>query len=293
MTDAPGGDPLAPAGRPGVAPTPAPPLTGTRVVVTRTRTQASELGARLARLGAIVVELPVIAIEDPADRGAALRDSCRRLADGRFEWVVCTSTNAVARLLAAMGDARAPSTVRWAAVGVGTARSLSAAGFPPDLVPAVSGSDALAAEFPWAVPPAATVLFPRAEVVRGTMVAGLRAKGWSVEEVVAYRTVAGAPGREAVEEAARSAVIAFTSSSTVTRAIELLGREGIPPLVVSIGPMTSDTARRAGLLVAKEARPHTLAGLVEAVEEAVAEHGDGSSPSDRPGRSQRTRRSDQ
>ncbi len=303
MTDTTGDDPRAP-GRLDVAPTPARPLTGTSVVVTRTRAQVSELRGRLGRLGAAVVELPVIAIGDPADRGAALRDSCRRLADGRFDWVVCTSANAVARLLAAVGDAPVPSSVRWAAVGVGTARSLADAGFQPDLVPTVSGSDALAAEFPWAVPPdgrvgapgvgpAGTILFPRAEVVGGTMAAGLRAKGWSVEEVVAYRTVAGAPGHEAVEEAARCGVIAFTSSSTVTRAIELLGRDGIPPLVVSIGPMTSGTARRAGLVVAKEAHPHTITGLVEAVEEAVVEQGGVSSRPDHPGRGPLARRTGQ
>ena len=59
--------------------------------------------------------------------------------------------------------------------------------------------------------------------------------------------------------------MAFTSSSTVTRTLELLGPGGLPPLVVTIGPVTSGAARSAGLAVAAEANPHTIEGLVEAV----------------------------
>jgi uroporphyrinogen-III synthase/uroporphyrinogen III methyltransferase/synthase len=114
------------------------------------------------------------------------------------------------------------------------------------------------------------VLFPRAETVRGALADGLRAKGWSVDEVVAYRTVAGVPPDGAVDAAARADAVAFTSSSTVTRALDLLGVDGLPPLVVTIGPVTSASARSAGLTVAAEAQPHTIDGLVEAVVVAVA-----------------------
>jgi uroporphyrinogen III methyltransferase/synthase len=251
------------------------------VVVTRTRAQASELADRLTRLGAAVVELPVIAVVDPLDGGAALAAQCARLAAGEFTWVVCTSVNAVTRLIDALGPREVPPSVRWAAVGAGTARALAQAGHRPDLVPAVSVSTALADEFPEAGDrTSGRVLFPRAEVVQGQVADQLEAKGWTVEEVVAYRTVAGAPDPAAVEEAAGSDVIAFTSSSTVTRSLELLGSDRIPPLVVTIGPVTSDTARLAGLPVAAEAQPHSLAGLVDAVVDAVVAAGD-------PGRTDR------
>jgi uroporphyrinogen-III synthase len=279
-------------GRPDAPPT-ARPLTGTRVVVTRSRAQASELGDRLARLGASVVELPVIAIEDPVDGGAALRGACLRLAAGGFDWVACTSVNAAIRTLAALGGRAVPPSVRWAAVGVGTAQTLTAAGHPPELVPRVATSEALAEAFPplgpsapvgetRAGPPAGGVLFPRAEVVGGTLATALRAKGWPVEEVVAYRTVAGSPDPGAVETAARADVITFTSSSTVVRTLELLGPLRVPPMVVTIGPVTSDAARRAGLVVAREASPHTVTGVVDAVLDAVSAAGSGSGSGGRP-----------
>lgn len=273
----------------GLRPSSAAPLAGTSVVLTRTRAQASELSDRLIRLGATVVELPVIAIEDPVDGGAALQHACRQLAAGRFDWVACTSVNSVSRVVAALGTRAVPPSVRWAAVGAGTARALTAGGHPPDLVPTVSISDALAEAFP-TFEPATTaeegsaaglggkVLFPRAEAARAALADGLRAKGWSVEEVVAYRTAAGTPDPGAADAAARSGVIVFTSSSTVLRTVDLLGPSRVPPVVVTIGPITSDAARHAGLTVAREASPHTLAGVIEAVVAAASVRPTGAGP---------------
>jgi uroporphyrinogen-III synthase len=250
------------------------------VVVTRTRAQASGLVDRLVGLGATVVEFPVIAIEEPADGGAALSNATHRLASGAYQWVAFTSSNAASRILAELGDRAVPPSVRWAAVGAGTARTLTEGGFPPDLVPGDSVSEALAEVFPSVDPlrggsvggrsdGSGTVLFPRAETVRGALARGLRAKGWLVDEVVAYRTVASDPGLEAIAAAGRADAIAFTSSSTVERTFELLGSGGIPPVVASIGPVTSNSARAAGLEVAAEASPHTIDGLVDALLDAL------------------------
>lgn len=256
-------------------------LAGNRVAVTRTRAQASELVDRLVDLGADVVELPVIAIDDPRDGGAGLSLAAHRLSEGSYEWVVVTSSNAVDRLLAALDGLPVPSAVRWAAVGAGTSSALARGGFAAELVPAVAISEELAARFP---DPGASspdpgrsgpgaVLFPRAESVRGGLAEGLRAKGWVVDDVVAYRTVAGDPPPAAVEAAQRCDAIAFTSSSTVTRTLDLMDVDRVPPIVVTIGPVTSDTARRAGLTVAAEADPHTLDGLVAALVAACTEDG--------------------
>jgi uroporphyrinogen-III synthase len=112
-------------------------------------------------------------------------------------------------------------------------------------------------------------LFPRAESVRGVLASGLRAKGWVVDEVVAYRTVAGTPEPDAVAAASRADAVAFTSSSTVERTVELLGADNIPAVVVSIGPVTSASVVAAGLAVTVEAIEHTIDGLVAAVVTAL------------------------
>ncbi len=241
--------------------------------MTRARAQASALVGRLEALGATVVELSVIEVAGPADEGAALRSAADDLVAGVYGWVVVTSANAASRLALALGRRPVPATTRWAAVGPATARALDEVGHPPDLVPTEARSEALADAFPPASGPpesaARRVLFPRAETVHGDLAAGLRAIGYGVDEVVAYRTVAGEPDAVAVEAARRADAVAFTSSSTVERTVSLLRRAGVPPVVASIGPATSATARAAGLAVTAEASEHTLDGLVEALVAAL------------------------
>jgi uroporphyrinogen III methyltransferase/synthase len=146
---------------------------------------------------------------------------------------------------------------------------MSEGGFPPDLVPPTSVSDSLAEAFPECVRVGTKVLFPRAETVRGALAAGLEAKGWTVDEVVTYRTVAGDPDPESIAAARDAEAVAFTSSSTVERTVELLGVRGVPAVVVSIGPVTSATARAEGLEVTAEAVESSIDGLVAAVVAAL------------------------
>lgn len=241
------------------------PLEGRRVVVTRATAQVSRLADRLVSLGATVIELPVIAIEEPPDGGAALAQAVERLTSGAYEWVACTSSNAASRLLSALGGRSVPSTLRWAAVGPGTAAVLAGRGFPPQLVPGRSVSDELAAAFPAG---SGRVLFPRAETVRGALVEGLRAKGWEVDEVVAYRTASLRPDADQVAAARGADAIVFASSSAVERTVDLLGPGAVPRIVVSIGPITSGAAEALGLEVAIEAEEQTVEGLALATAEA-------------------------
>jgi uroporphyrinogen-III synthase len=250
------------------------------VVVTRARAQASVLVDRLTRLGAAVVELPVIAIEDAADGGEALDAAADRIVGGAYAWVVVTSANAVSRVVGALDDREVPPSTRWAAVGSSTAKALMTRGIVPDLVPGDAVSDALVAVFPEAPSPGAApdpstaggrALFVRAERVRDVVAPGLTAKGWRVDEVVAYRTVAGDVEPGAVTRARGADAVAFTSSSTVERTVDLLGVDGVPAVIASIGPVTSGAVRAAGLSVTAEATEHTLDGLVDALADALGE----------------------
>jgi len=245
------------------------PLLGRRVVVTRTRTQASALAAGLRHLGAEPVEVPVIEVADPADGGAALRDAARRL--GTYDWVVVTSPNGAERLLAAVaatdGDARAFGTARVAAIGPGTAAALAAGGIVADLVPERYVAESLLDALLAAGPDGGRLLLARAAVARDVLPDGLRASGWDVDVVEAYRTVPAAlddAGRGAV---ATADVVTFTSSSTVERFVEAFGRDAVPPVVACIGPITAATARRLGLTVDVEAAEHTIDGLLAALAE--------------------------
>ena len=245
------------------------PLFGQRIVVTRARAQASEMTARLHALGAAVIEVPTIVIDDPDDGGAALRRAAAAV--GSYDWLILTSANGAERLLSCLHDARDLGGVQVAAIGPGTARVLDRANVRADLVPERFVAEALLDEFP-APPPgeAGRVLLARAKVARDVLPDGLRSKGWQVDVVDAYQTRAATPSPSVLDAAATADIVAFTSSSTVERYLEVAGADRVPRVVACIGPVTAETARRSGLTVAVEAEVHSIDGLIDAIAQFVA-----------------------
>lgn len=245
------------------------PLFGRTVVVTRAREQASELRARLEALGAAVIEIPAIAIE-------AIDFDLPPL--HRYAWLVFTSTNGVdaffERGLARAGlDARALGHLRVAAIGPGTSAALGQQGIRADLVPERFVAESLLEAYADPAVPGERVLLARAEQARDVLPEGLGDRGYVVDVLPVYRTVPVAPDPADVARVRDGAVdaITFTSSSTVTRFCDAVGPLAAPlPLVASIGPITSATARELGLSVDVEADPHTIAALVESLVVALA-----------------------
>src|SRR5262249_22326680 len=114
------------------------PLFGWRVLVPRTREQASVVSERLREYGAVPEEVPTIAVEPPRTPQQVER-AIKGLVTGRYQWVAFTSTNAVKAVrekLEEYGlDARAFAGVKVAAVGEQTSAALLEFGIRPDLVP--------------------------------------------------------------------------------------------------------------------------------------------------------------
>lgn len=238
------------------------PLFGRRVVVTRAREQASTLVEQLRQEGADTIEVPVIRVVDPDDGAAALRHAVQRLDE--YDWVVLTSANGAARLLDEVHDARDLAGTKVAAIGPGTADVLRRGNIVADLVPERFVAESLLEAFP--PPPdggGGRVLLARAAVARDVLPEGLRAAGWDVDVVDAYRTVAAAVTDRQRDELAGADAVTFTSSSTVERFLDTVGPDLVPPVVACIGPVTAETARRRGLQVDVVAEVHTIAGLVE------------------------------
>jgi uroporphyrinogen III methyltransferase/synthase len=238
------------------------PLFGCTVVVTRARAQASGLAGLLAELGAEVVEAPAIEVVDAADGGEALAAAAATAAD--HDWVVLTSANAVERLFAHLRDARSLGHASIAAVGPATAEALASHGVVADLVPHDAVAEALLRELP---PGPGRVLLAQAAGARPVLRDGLVAAGWQVTAVEAYRTRAVVPDDALLARVRGADVVTFASSSSVTNLLDVVGPDGLPPRVVSIGPVTTATLVAAGVEVTAEADPHTVEGLVDAVVE--------------------------
>src|SRR5690606_39579946 len=101
-----------------------------------TKDQAGEMSERLVTHGAIPMEVPTIAVEPPRSP-AQMERAVKGLVDGRYQWVVFTSTNAVRAVWEKFGefglDARAFSGVKIACVGQATAEKVRSFGINPEL----------------------------------------------------------------------------------------------------------------------------------------------------------------
>jgi uroporphyrinogen III methyltransferase/synthase len=252
------------------------PLHDKRVVVTRARAQASGLAATLRGLGAEVVELPAIRIE-PRIGSEEVREAVERIGDGEYSLICVTSTNGAHLLFEALGeaglDARALGDgtnngqvgkgATIAAIGPGTAGALAEHGIVADVVPERFVAEALVEALADIEVKGRKVLVARAAEARDVLPEALRDRGAGVDVVALYETVREEPAPEAVEAAQSADYVTFTSSSTVRNLVEALG-DSFPSdaRVVSIGPITSDAARAAGLEVHAEAERHDIDGLI-------------------------------
>jgi uroporphyrinogen III methyltransferase/synthase len=242
------------------------PLYGQVVAVTRARAQASGLAARLRELGAEVVETPAIRIQ-PLPLEGELLEAVSGLRD--YALVCLTSPNGARLLFDALEqvnqDARALSGATVAAIGPGTAAELAARGIRADVVPERFVAEGLIDALAPLPLDGRRVLVARAAEARDVLPAALRERDAEVDEVALYETVPEPLGEDERRALERATYVTFTSSSTVR--FFLASGASVPEAarVVSIGPITSATAREEGLNVDVEAAQHDLDGLVRAL----------------------------
>ncbi|HTJ21112.1 MAG TPA: uroporphyrinogen-III C-methyltransferase [Gemmatimonadaceae bacterium] len=245
-------------------------LFGKRIIVTRAQSQAATISERLAAAGAEVLEMPASRIEplDPAPLQRAIEELAR------YRFVIFTSQNAVRifwdELRAGARDARAFAGVEIAAIGPATAAALLERGLSVDVAPerfvAEALLDALRDRRDLR---GARVLYAAAAGARETLEVGLRELGGVVDRVELYRSVPDGAGGAALRERLlrdEADLATFTSASSVTNFVAAVGADAAGRVpAASIGPVTSQAARDAGLRVDVEATQSTIAGLVDAI----------------------------
>ncbi|HET7696514.1 MAG TPA: uroporphyrinogen-III C-methyltransferase [Vicinamibacterales bacterium] len=255
------------------------PLSGKRIVVTRSREQAGELVEMLEGCGAEAIQAPTIRIAAPEDV-EALDRACREA--GEYAWIVFTSANAVdsfmQRLLAS-GDIRDLKGVRLCAIGPSTAERLAGYGLRVDLTPAEARSEAVIDALRGSGPlKGLRFLLPRADIAREVLADQLREAGAEVSEVVAYRTLLAAGDRDADHDIYRMLLdrqidaVTFTSASTVKNFARIFGEEQAADLlrttvVASIGPVTAEAAQQLGITTTVMPDRYTIADMVGALVE--------------------------
>lgn len=249
------------------------PLWGKRVLVTRSRTQASRLIELLAGLGAEAVELPAIEI-GPLDDYADLDRMLKENAGASHRWVIFSSVNSVEYVwqrLRSMGmDARYFAGATVGAIGPATGQALRERGIEPDFVPKRSVSEEVIAELSGLDWTGKRVLLPGSAIGRDALASGLANLGADVRRVAAYTNTRPVDVEERAREAFKVGidVVTFTSSSTVRNLLDILGNDKRlldESLIACIGPITAATANELGLTVDIVAAEHNVEGLADAL----------------------------
>ena len=273
------------------------PLSGTRVLVTRSPERSAALVQALARAGATPVLLPLIDFERAPDQHA-LDVACDALAAGAFDWLVVSSATTVHVLMEKAAERGlelgrlVPQATRIGAIGPATRRILESQGLAVELTPTGEQS---AAGFLEAWTGRGRVLLPQADIAAATLADGLAHRGSDVTAVTAYRTVdfpAAAERRLAVQPedaGAGQATASYTLLTPEAAAAEIDGGQisavvaaspsavrrlaALSPLavcrLVAIGRSTAEQAAALDLPVAVVAEEPTPEGLVAAVVKAL------------------------
>lgn len=252
------------------------PLFGKKILVTRTRDQASELVNLLEEEGAECLEGSTIALVAP-DSWAELDAALENLAG--YDWLLFTSINAITfffkRLQEQNLDARDLKGPRLGVVGTATAEALRNHGLRADLLPAEFTGEGLAEALLAEGVSGKKILLPRALEAREVLVEKLTAGGAKVTMAPVYKNVRpeGYGEVRAALENKSIDVVTFTSSSTVTNFLEMLEIKDQAEFdrllggvkVAVIGPITAKTALKKGLKIDIQPETFTIPAMVEAI----------------------------
>jgi len=255
------------------------PLFGKRIVVTRSREQASRLSSLIEELGGQAIEIPTIKIV-PNDDMSLLHRSFEAIEN--YQWLIFTSINGVKIFFEEMAKARKDirdlKGLEIAAIGPATAQALRDRGLLVDVIPEEFRAEGLNDVLKSRIRPGSRVLLPRARGARDVLPEVLRECGAEVTEIGLYEAVAEQIGPEELQflSGDRIDAITFTSSSTVKNFVKMLGEGNLKEAVrsakvVCIGPVTAATAEEMGMRVDKVASQYTIPGLVQALTEVFEE----------------------
>jgi uroporphyrinogen III methyltransferase/synthase len=240
---------------------------------TRPEEQAGEFAKLLSAEGARVILFPTIRIVPPAswellDRALENLES--------FHWIIFTSANGVKhffRWLRETGrDIRDLKGIRICTIGPATAAAVEGMGIRVDIVPGEYISEGVVRAFQDVDLKGKRVLLPRAEEARDVIPEGLAKRGASVDVVTVYRTVRSESRKESLQallDAGKIDVIAFTSPSTVINFKAIMGAAALPEniRIACIGPVTAAAAKKYGFSVDIFQEDFTIPGMVKALVE--------------------------
>lgn len=254
------------------------PLAGWKVLVTRPKGRSSRTADELRRKGAEVLELPSIRTV-PLEDQSRLHQALEKME--QYQWLVFTSPTGAEvffeKMFAEKKDIRCLSSLKVAAIGQGTAKTLEQRGILADLIPEVYDGDSLGEALAQKLSGGETILIPRASKGNANLVKILMERGAQVDDIPTYDTVYEKnPLIDVAAEIKAGGIdcVVFTSASTVKGFVESTGLSDYSHVTAAcIGKQTKAAADSYGMktYMAAKATIDDLTTLVEKIKTNVTD----------------------
>ncbi len=245
-----------------------PPVSVRTVLLTRPERSQEPLRTLFRDAGLDVLSQPTIEIRPPQS-WEPVDDVLHRL--DAFDWIVFASANGVEFFLDRYQTVHFAGFPKICAIGPGTAAALIDRNFPVKIVPDPHTAEGVVAALRCEAQRGKKILLVRASRGRDVMLRELAAAHsheHGVEEIVVYESVdveTPDPKIVTLMESRRIDWTTCTSSAIATSLVRMFGESLRHTKLASLSPITSDTIRKLGFLVAVESKDATMPGLFHAV----------------------------
>lgn len=241
------------------------PLFGKKVLVTASRPMAKKLGALLEEEGAEPILFSLVMTHRRTDENfiRAMREI------DQYTWIVLTSANGVEAFFDSLKeqkiDIRKFAHIKFAVIGDGTARALEAKGIYCDYIPTTYSSKDMADSMIPFLTKEDKVLLLRAKEASRELPKALEENKISYETVSLYETKYDERKGEELNRILKDMdYVTFASSSAVKAFTSMVSEENKNCCAhISIGPVTSKTAKELGVTIDKTASTYTAQGIVD------------------------------
>jgi uroporphyrinogen III methyltransferase/synthase len=234
---------------------------------------AQKLASRLALHGFEPFEFPVLSCE-----ALPLSDDARAVVqttiEGKGSWIAFLSPTAVHvfhdLIRRAFPSSASLEGLLLASQGKGTAEAIvECFGRKPDFVPSVFVAEEFAREFAPKIRSGQRVLVPQSADGRDLLGPALRVMGKDAHSFSLYALVPLSADADRIRALgdlpSETTIVVFMSPSAVRAAVQQAGATLANKRVLSIGPITSQAVRKAGLTLWREAREHSEDGVLLAL----------------------------
>ena len=258
------------------------PLYGIRILITRTRAQASSLSELMSDQGAEVVEIPTVDISPlPMDRHAKKIVECI----GDYDWIVLASPNAVEIFMENLKQMNKShldvADTKIACVGESTAKTLLTYGLKANLVPTDYKQEGLVSAFHKRLVKGQKFLFPCAREGRDILIRFLKQKGAVIDVWPIYENRIPLGTRDRLLRLFKKEggvdFLTFASSSSVDNFFGLFTvperRRWLKNIKVAvIGPVTAASVKKWGGKVVIMPKKYTMLNLVNGLTQWAKRH---------------------